>query len=75
MDTIAATSTPWSRLSADVAAVLRPVLAQTAREVSAEVTASVPAFAAIGGGAGDARSGLGGVYGAGPAPPGGWSAL
>jgi PucR C-terminal helix-turn-helix domain len=34
-----------------VASALRPVLGQTAREVSAEVTASIPAFAAIGGSA------------------------
>jgi hypothetical protein len=34
-----------------VASALRPVLGQAAREVSAEVTASVPAFAAIGGSA------------------------
>jgi hypothetical protein len=34
-----------------VAAALRPVLGQMAREVCAEVTASVPAFAAIGGSA------------------------
>jgi hypothetical protein len=34
-----------------VAVALRPVLGQTAREVSAEVMASVPAFAAAGGGA------------------------
>jgi len=47
----AATATPWGRLPADVASALRPVLGQTAREVSAEVTASVPAFAAIGGSA------------------------
>lgn len=39
---------PWSKLPADVAPALRPVLGQTAREVSAEVKASVPAFAAIG---------------------------
>jgi len=51
METIAVTGAPWSRLSPDVAAALRPVLAQTARDVSAEVTASVPAFAAIGPGA------------------------
>jgi len=47
--TVATPSTPWCRLSADVASALRPVLSQTAREVSAEVTASVPAFAAMGG--------------------------
>lgn len=51
MDTPAALATPWRRLPADVASALRPVLGQTAREVSAEVTASVPAFAAIGGSA------------------------
>lgn len=39
---------PWSRLPADVASALRPVLGRTAREVSGEVKASVPAFAAIG---------------------------
>jgi len=49
MDAPAATATPWGRLPADVASALRPVLSQTAREVSAEVTASVPAFGAIGG--------------------------
>jgi hypothetical protein len=45
------TTAPWSRLPADVASALRPVLAQTAREVAAEVTGSIPAFAEIGGGA------------------------
>src|SRR5882724_4578766 len=43
--------TPWHRLPADVASALRPVLGQTARAVSTEVMASVPAFAAIGGSA------------------------
>jgi PucR C-terminal helix-turn-helix domain len=42
---------PWRRLPADVASALRPVLDQTARAVSAEVKASVPAFAAIRGSA------------------------
>jgi hypothetical protein len=51
MGVSAATATPWHRLPVDVASALRPVLGQTAREVSAEVTASVPAFAAIGGSA------------------------
>jgi len=51
MDVPATTAAPWRRLPADVASALRPVLGQTAREVSAEVTASVPAFAAIGGSA------------------------
>src|SRR5258708_7133603 len=46
-----ASATPWRRLPADVASALRPVLGQVAREVSAEVRASVPAFAAIGGSA------------------------
>jgi PucR C-terminal helix-turn-helix domain len=51
MDPPAATATPWHRLPADVASALRPALGQLAREVSAEVTASVPAFAALGGSA------------------------
>src|ERR1700747_647215 len=51
MDLPAATATPWHRLPADVASALRPALGQLAREVSAEVTASVPAFAALGGSA------------------------
>ena len=51
MDIPAVTATPWHRLPADVASALRPVLGQLAREVSAEVTASIPAFAAIGGSA------------------------
>jgi len=42
---------PWRRLPPDVASALRPVLGQTARAVSAEVKASVPAFAAIRGSA------------------------
>jgi hypothetical protein len=42
---------PWRRLPSDVASALRPVLDRTAREVSAEVTKSVPAFAAMGGSA------------------------
>src|SRR5258707_546081 len=46
-----ASATPWRKLPADVASALRPVLGQMAREVSAEVMASVPAFAAIGGSA------------------------
>jgi hypothetical protein len=48
---VPAVAAPWHRLPADVASALRPVLGQTARDVSAEVTASVPAFAAIGGSA------------------------
>lgn len=48
MNDPAATATPWRRLPPDVASALRPVLGQAAREVSAEVTGSVPAFAAIG---------------------------
>lgn len=48
---VPATAAPWRRLPADVASALRPVLGQTAREVAAEVKASVPAFAAIGGSA------------------------
>src|SRR5215831_8488931 len=44
-------SVPWRRLPPDVAVALRPVLGQTAREVSAEVMASVPAFAVAGGSA------------------------
>ena len=51
MDFPATTAAPWRRLPADVATALRPVLGQTAREVSAEVRASVPAFAAMGGSA------------------------
>jgi hypothetical protein len=46
-----AAAAPWRRLPPDVASALRPALGQAAREVSAEVTASVPAFAAIGGSA------------------------
>src|SRR5581483_484106 len=42
------TATPWRGLPPDAASALRPVLGQTAREVSAEVTASIPAFAAAG---------------------------
>src|SRR3954454_4353154 len=44
-------SVPWRRLPADVAPALRAVLGQMAREVSAQVVTSVPAFAAIGGSA------------------------
>jgi hypothetical protein len=44
-------SVPWRRLPADVASALGAVLGQIAREVSAEVMTSVPAFAAIGGSA------------------------
>jgi hypothetical protein len=51
MSAPAAIAAPWHRLPADVASALRAVLSQTAREVSAEVTASIPAFAAIGGSA------------------------
>jgi hypothetical protein len=51
MDTPVAAAAPWRRLPADVASALRPVLGPTAREVSAEVKASVPAFAAIRGSA------------------------
>jgi hypothetical protein len=47
----AAAVAPWRRLPPDVASALRPVLGRAAREVSAEVTASVPAFAEIGGSA------------------------
>lgn len=45
------TTIPWRRLPPDVASALRPVLGQTACEVSAEVTASIPAFAASAGSA------------------------
>jgi hypothetical protein len=51
MDVSVAAAAPWRRLPADMASALRPALGQTAREVSAEVTASIPAFAAIGGNA------------------------
>ena len=49
MDQPATATAPWRRLPADVSSALRPLLGQTSREVSAGVTASIPAFAAIGG--------------------------
>ena len=51
MSAPAAVTAPWQKLPADVASALRPVLGRTAREISAEVTEAIPAFAAIGGSA------------------------
>jgi hypothetical protein len=51
MDDEVSAAAPWRRLAPDVARALRPVLGHAAREVSAAVLASVPAFAAMGGSA------------------------